>query len=64
MLPERPEHQRQPQAPSAPRPWPPEDNDDWERVLDCGAPGPIHAEPALFYQPGRPAGQPPRSQNA
>ena len=34
--------------------WPPEDFDAaWERVLDCGAPGPARAEPALFYQGSR-----------
>lgn len=37
--------------------WPPEELEAaWERVLDCGAPGPSRAEPALFYRAGRPAG--------
>ena len=41
---------RQPEA-HPPLPWrPAADNDAWERVLDCGAPGPAHAAPALFYQ--------------
>lgn len=42
--------ERQPEA-HPPHPRRPEDDEDaWERVLDCGAPGPAHAAPALFYQ--------------
>ena len=51
---------RQP-AGDPPPAWPHEDNDAaWEGVLDCGAPGPARAEPALFYQAQRapaPAGE-------
>jgi hypothetical protein len=29
-----------------------ENGNAWERVLDCGAPGPARGQAALFYQPG------------
>jgi hypothetical protein len=43
--------------------WP---ESDWERVLDCGAPGPAKAGPALFYQAAErgPQGQRPGEPNA
>ena len=31
----------------------------WERVLDCGAPGPSRERPALFYQERQPELAPP-----
>ena len=54
----KPEHQ------AAARPAPAADHDEaWDRVLDCGAPGPAQDQPALFYQAARRppanAGEPP-----
>ncbi len=47
-----------PRAEEAPSAGQPEANEDaWARVLDCGAPGPAHEAPALFYQAGRAAGR-------
>jgi hypothetical protein len=44
-------------AAAAPGAWQPENSErDWERVLDCGAPGPAREQPALFYQESRAPG--------
>jgi hypothetical protein len=55
------EPKRLPAADADPRPLDDEPDSAWDRVLDCGAPGPAHAEPALFYQAARraPAGAEP-----
>jgi hypothetical protein len=44
-------------AAAAPAAWQPAESEaDWERVLDCGAPGPAREQPALFYQETRAQG--------
>jgi hypothetical protein len=40
-------------AHDAPAGRPDEHDDAWDRVLDCGAPGPAREQPALFYQESR-----------
>ena len=51
---ERSDAPRPAAAPMPPPARPEEHEAAWDRVLDCGAPGPARAEPILFYQPGRP----------